>query len=442
MFNPFLLRTSTQSQEESSATQQKEKVNTPEENSHSAMTHIQASAAYLPQFQYYYTPNGPIAVPTGFPLQNWNVPGMSQFSIPAYNYYIPGGIQYPVPQSRPLIDPTTGRLLSDPQPQPQPQSQHNFKQVKTHKQQKPQKHAETLEDPEHEPLDAKISLTGLLDPKMNTREEIQKWLAARRKNFPTRANMARKEAELRDQGELGKLQESELSQLEIKLRKKIAILDYDPFEEKRTKRAKRGLLKRINSGKRYRTGVFKKEKEEDGTEEEMEKSEDNQKRPTSEKDSTKCQIRERSRHDKKNDTRGMSKAKRIKMKAKQREETENRNAFGIDQKPKTNEEIIDELKKEADNLVPEEKNPEQKKPAKTHSAQEIIEHLKTRKHEDQLVVDNFLNDKTTCDKFRYHQNNLLSNLLLEDVFKERNIMLQALRYLVKNNFLQETQVSK
>ena len=53
------------------------------------------------------------------------------------------------------------------------------------------------------------------------------------------------------------MHENELSQLEVKLRKKISILSFDPNEEKRVAKAKKVLLSRINSGgrKMKRTGL-------------------------------------------------------------------------------------------------------------------------------------------------------------------------------------------
>jgi hypothetical protein len=252
-------------------------------------------------------------------------------------------------------------------------------------------------------------------------------VAARRRNFPTRENLARKEAELLKDGKAGKMAESELSQLEVKLRKKLCIMDYDPAEERRLNRTKRGLLKRINSGKRYRTGALRKTEADDDDVSEERKPEESKATEGPSKEE-----RERSRHQMRNEMKGLSKAKRIKLKAKQKEDKANEQT-----KEKTNEEIIDELKKEAGDLPASEPVVEAKKPPKSHSAMDIINHLKSRKQEDQALVDNFLSEKPSSDKFRYHQNNLLSNLMLEDVFKERNIMLQALRHIVSNNFLQD-----
>lgn len=244
--------------------------------------------------------------------------------------------------------------------------------------------------------------------------------------------MARKAAELTQNGVVGKMQESELSQLEVKLRKKLSIMDYDPIEEKRQSKAKRALLKKINSGKRYRTGYARKEEPEKSDEE-------NEGRMAPKKEATDGKVeRERSRHERNAEFKGLSKAKKIKLKFKIKEEAAQNKAKEEDIAEKTNEQIIEELEKEAGEQIVPEKPVEPKKPPKSHSALEIIQHLKSRKQEDQDVVENFLNNKPAFDRFRYHQNNLLSNLLLEDVFKERNIMVQALRYIVKNNFLQDS----
>ena len=454
MFNPFLLRGAHSEKAEEQSPMTNEAKKSTDENSQSAVTHLQASANYLPQYQYFYTPNGPVAYPTmGYQVAGWGMPGCPPMQYPSYNYLMQAsGLQFnqTMQPSRQLIDPTTGGFLNQPQ-RAQNRSEQSYSgnrssQPKSQRPSNNQNKQKPLRKPaedaygepeEGEIIETKISLTGLLDPKFLTEEEMQKWRAARRRNFPTRANIARKEAEIIQNGVVGKLQESELSQLEIKLRKKLSIMDYDPIEERSHNRAKRALLKRINSAKRYRTGPTRRNTNADGSEEEPE-----DKRIELEKGSNykgKQPERERSRHEYNPELKGLSKAKRLKLQIKQQREAEEKKAASLAIEAglagKTNEEIIQELQHQAEQVQPE-KVAEPKKPNKTHSALEIIQHLKSRKQEDQAVVDNFLTDKPACDKFRYHQNTLLSSLLLEDVFKERNIMLQALRYLVSNNFLQ------
>ncbi len=226
------------------------------------------------------------------------------------------------------------------------------------------------EEEDEERVEEKISLTGLLSKSNQSKEEVAKWVRARRFNFPTRENILRKERAIAEDGEAGKMKESELSVLEVKLRKKLMIMDYNPYEEKRLHRERKTLLHRINSRKRLQAHP------------------EERRTPAS------------TPHDKK--------AKK---------------------------------EKRPDRKQPPETAPPADDPRKprAHTAQDIIEHLQARSLEDHCAIESFIRDKPQSDRFRHQQNSLLSHLLLADIYRERSIVLQAVRHLVKQDFLQPPQ---
>lgn len=232
------------------------------------------------------------------------------------------------------------------------------------------------EEDEEEVVEDKLALTGLLSKAHQSKEELEKWVRARRLNFPTRENILRKQQAAERDGEAGKMKESELSVLEVKLRKKLTILDYNPHEEKRLQRERKSLLHRINSRKRL-LGSF----------------------PPGE---------DRPAQDAPHPDRKHRKDKRADRKTQ---------------------------------LAPEDPGRPDEEPRKprAHTAQDIIEHLQARRLEDDNAISSFIRDKPQTDRFKHQQHSLLSHLLLADIYRERSIVLQAVRHLVKHDFLQPPQ---
>lgn len=474
MFNPSWLRGDSDTNQQDNVSEEgttKDNKSTPQGE---AMTQ-QASPSYPPQIQYIMTPNGPIPIQAlGYPgYPPWMAsPQLNSFQYPYLNYYHgqPGNQSTygGASQQAYTIDANTGQMkhitpaatvqqsnrhqTSDDhdrnkgkhQNVRKPQKQSSEQNAKN---QKPQKRKESVEV-----VEEKVSLAGLLNPSFNTEDEIRKWKEARKRNWPSKENLLRKQEEFTKNGELGKISESELSKLEVSLRKKLMFIDYDPYEEKRLNKAKRTLLHKVNSAKRYRTGVQKVRGEETGEVEDREESKDPNKKFEH------PENRERSRYQKKDSRVRPNYKGAIKPilkthsptpadpNGKSISDSENEAPAEISAKqPNIQPQpkrvafaIPEDIEPQDDTEQPEASkftdNP--KRPSKSHSAQDIIQHLKSRKKEDSQVVTNFLSDKPVADKFRYQQNSLLANLLLEDIFKERNIMLQSLRYLVKNKFLQ------
>ena len=236
-----------------------------------------------------------------------------------------------------------------------------------------QQHLKKRSDEEEEEIvEDKISLTGLLSRSHQTKEEVEKWVRARRHNFPTRENIRRKEEAIERDGEAGKMKESELSILEVKLRKKLMIMDYNPYEEKRLHRERKSLLHRINSGKRLRL-----------------------------------------------------------------QQAQPGDPQAPDALPRADRRPKKEKKAEKKALPGDPADGEEPRKPRAHTPQDIIDHLQSRRLEDGCAIESFIHDKPQTDRFKYQQNTLLSHLLLDDVYRERSTVLQAIRHLVKNNFLQQ-----
>jgi len=311
------------------------------------------------------------------------------------------------------------------------------------------------EDPyvEEEKLEEKISLTGLINPTYCTPEEIQKWRKARLANFPSRENIARKEAEIAKGEVSGKIKESELCKLEVKLRKKLMLLDYDPYQERQTQRAKRALLKKMSSRrptlarnrnsnrppkqrlpepKQEQIATDHKKKPSKQTpliEEESDAEDDNPRRadrsasgspppaplPPLSSSSSASKSNHHSRASSSHSGRARSRDNDRPV-----EISMPRNANAIAKGEQSGENTGIPGPRRGKILTPE----------------EIIAHLSERRNEDANLVHNFLHDKASSDRFRHQQNNLLSSLLLQDVYNERNVILQSLRYMITHNFFQ------
>ena len=125
-----------------------------------------------------------------------------------------GGFHYaPRPADGPTLHPSQMRYLNNRGPR------HGGRQF-NHSKRDPH----SREAPKERPRAEKNSEPSAL----NTPEEVQKWIEARRKNFPTRANIERKKREEELKREKGvyvpQTKRENLSLLEVKLRKKIRFI--------------------------------------------------------------------------------------------------------------------------------------------------------------------------------------------------------------------------
>jgi len=117
-------------------------------------------------------------------------------------------------------------------------------------------------------------------------------------------------------------------------------------------------------------------------------------------------------------------------------------------KRKKEENKYDDDHKNADQTVdevpnPQEQIPEQKQEIKKsevlqpRTKEEIIAHLKQRVREDESAIVNFVDNKLIhSSNYRYIQNTLFSNLVLDDVLQERENIMSIIEYIYENNYLQ------
>jgi hypothetical protein len=64
----------------------------------------------------------------------------------------------------------------------------------------------------------------------------------------------------------------------------------------------------------------------------------------------------------------------------------------------------------------------------------IIKHLQMKQAEDTKTLESLMDYKSNSFHYRYQHQTLETNLLLDNIFSETSYILQAIRYVVKNNF--------
>ena len=71
--------------------------------------------------------------------------------------------------------------------------------------------------------------------------------------------------------------------------------------------------------------------------------------------------------------------------------------------------------------------------------EKFIDNIKKQKIEEENYLNAcFLDDKYSLyGNYKYRCDNILSNLLIDEIFKEKSAILQILRFITKNNFLKE-----
>ena len=72
------------------------------------------------------------------------------------------------------------------------------------------------------------------------------------------------------------------------------------------------------------------------------------------------------------------------------------------------------------------------------SVKDIIKHLKEKVYQDSDKINSFVNDlNNDKNNYRYIQNTVFTDLVINDVVQERENIMQILRYIHSNNYLQE-----
>lgn len=307
----------------------------------------------------------------------------------------------------------------------------------------------------------KLALAGLIAPSLNTPDEISKWIKARKFNYPTRAKIAQKEEELIARGESGKLKESELSKLEVRLRKKLQILDYDPMQERNRQRDKRKLLERIGrKTKIRRTGkqdAPERKPEGDANYRPKNHKQDHQspkkegvgwqenKQPipqVSNQKGASATTTDETRDDTSESTNTENLRYSLSHSSDEDSSQDDRPPVEVCMKKEIG--VLAAMGAKQEDLAPPVKKESEVEPVNTFkkppnkptlTPESIIAHLMSRREEDSSAIENFMKAKSSTRNFKRQQGSLLSNLLLEDVYKERDTILQTLRYIMKSNFL-------
>lgn len=300
----------------------------------------------------------------------------------------------------------------------------------------------------------------------NSKEEIIRWIEARKKNYPTKANLAKKELEKKLKEEIGEIIEPPLSILEQKLRKKIKVLNLiDGRINRKREFEKNYLLK-------YITNPYKKLKTANlgNIEEKSDRGEANEKE---EKDNPIETVTGGSeKMNKVSENKDVYDAYReFQMQINQIEGEKEEDGEILDKESPVERKIISE--KTLDRRISELENKQEKKKEnyskdrkpnkldfkkpnkivkpvikknenenqkKSETIEEIIENLKQRKEKDNQEFTKILEGSARSSDYKYKSNTLLANLLIDTIYDEKNVILQCLRYIVKENFFDKTEL--
>lgn len=234
---------------------------------------------------------------------------------------------------------------------------------------------------------------------IENKEEIKLWVERRKSNYPSKLNIERKKLTEEQQKEEGEILSPMLSKLETKLRRKLRVINsqFDKTERLKSKcyNDLKYFINEINTCesiyKNYKVNNFDERREE--IEHEKEGPDHNE-----------------------------------------REENEDGRSFGVQRKrirkkgKEKKQNVVNNVKliKEIGGNRPHTDNEEK--------IEEIIASLKQKQKEENDELDQFKNRRSYGGNYKYKANTLTANLLLEEIFKERSIILQTLRYIKKENF--------
>lgn len=229
-------------------------------------------------------------------------------------------------------------------------------------------------------------ITAKTDCNIN-KEDLKLWVERRKKNYPKQSKKDSKEEKNFQKDETEELVAPKLSQLEIKLRKKIKIMN-SQFDKK-------GKIK-----EKYfhdlQNFVFEKNLQADQTNKISQKN-----AQIDPKAGPILENPEKNHLDKKN--------KKFKKKNKL--------------KLQTNEKTIEKLIRENENTNEE------------NYINDIIENIKLQQSEQNKEWESLLDFKGNSSAHHYKINNLTRSLILDEIYKEKTFILQGLHFLAQENHL-------
>lgn len=272
---------------------------------------------------------------------------------------------------------------------------------------------------------------------IDSEEEVRKWINARLQNFPCKENQWKKAKEKREREQTGEVNtEEELSILERKMRKKIAILNGpEDRAAKQKERNKKFLLHDLTHGSKmapmrptfhklssqenkenpWRRNKTKQEHQRD-MEHGGQEPENYENEGGIEPEMENHQVKERGED---------NEAERIQEDSQQRRKRPEPSQRGRNQRGRNQ-------------MESEKGGAETKK--KESSYEEMLESIRQKTEVDQKEFEEFSETgkgpRNTSGHFWYMQNTLMENILLDEILRERSILLQAIRYIVSNNYLQ------
>lgn len=295
-----------------------------------------------------------------------------------------------------------------------------------------------------------------------TKEEIDKWLQARKRNYPSKANVERKNQEKAAKEEAGELVEPQLSALEIKLRKKIRIMKLMNSKSIRRKERVKSLLARAYQHP-FKVDLPYKKKAEQGDED----NEGNNNNPTPDKPTNNASAHKNPQPEVKangneNDQnvqseehaafqefqkqisalesngaddgdapieRPMIKESKLLEKSNQRSKPEAR--------PVQAKQKLSKFAPKVRKIVKKSNGEGTDSKAGYEDPEAIIKTLQQKKLEEKDHLGQFVQPRVVNTDYQYKTNTLLTSLLLDSIYNEKDVLLQCLHYIRANNFFDE-----
>ena len=260
---------------------------------------------------------------------------------------------------------------------------------------------------------------------MENKEEIKLWVERRKKNYPGAKNIE----ETKRKEEEG-IVSPKMSQLETKLRKKIKILNSQFDRTARIKEKYWNDLKYFLYDKGNNNSTNIKQKQGKNDEKHEITAEKYEEHPEELGEILENTLETNERHENNWNTHDgnnghindMNQQRTIKNQDKNTRKQRKQQKFleKMQEKIKNKEQCIGDLE-----------------PIEDDKLDEIISNIKARQEEDSHDLQSFLESKTNSAQHRYRLNTLTTNLVLDEIFKERSIILQCFRYIVKEDFFKE-----
>lgn len=325
--------------------------------------------------------------------------------------------------------------------------------------------------PQPEPKKQKVKPRYEIDPSKpeNSKDEVTKWIASRKKNYPSKANNQRKELEKKLREETGEIVEPALSLLEQKLRKKIRVLSMIDGKTNRKKEFEKNYLLR------YVTNPYKKVKVStvSGADEKVEKTENPNKKEDEDINinENKQEAAEIKQSPAEKDAYDIFQEFQMQIAQLENDKNDKQDEGEIpchnheDESPVERKCVSQKsmglmsVEKAAEpEKVQVKETPREKKPIKingafkgklgskalikvpiesskkTESIDEIIESLKQKREKDDSEFSHVFSGPARTSDYKYKTNTLLANLLIDSIYNEKNAIFQCLRYIVKENF--------